>query len=179
MTTAEDWIATAPDGFHELADRLTWHTEVRWDVPDYVDDKAYVDDGRHVTTDLDEVEAFSSRWTDQPPHAADDPGSEVHGILIDLDVPAWLIPSSTSGHGHLYVDLPVLVGDLWDFLDAAVRVGLVEEGYVNACKARGMTSLRAPWVTKGEEPSTLRRRAQAEDEARRLHDQGGAAVLEF
>lgn len=160
---AADWLATAPDGFQEFVDRLTWHTEVQWDVPDYVDDEAHTDDGRHVTTDLAIAEAFSSEETGQ----GDNPDQHRHhGLLIDLDVNAWLIPSSSGpGHGHLYVDLSVPAGDLWDFLDAAVRIGLVEEGYVSACKSRGMTSLRAPWIRKGEEPSTIRRRAEAQAQA--------------
>lgn len=149
--TPQDWLRTAPEGLARLVRNLTWHHRVRWDAPDYIEDQEFGEggDGRKTTDDVDVVEAFSSA---RRPGPFDDPEAPpVHALLIDLDVPAWLVPSSTEGHGHLYVDLAVQEGDLWEFLDAAAMIGLVEEGYVSACKSRGMTSLRAPWVTKGQE----------------------------
>lgn len=149
MTATNDWLKTAPAGLAALIHRLTWHHRVRWDAPDYVEDEAFGEggDGRKVTTDLTEAEAISSAY----PDAIRPEGDQYHALLLDLDVPAWLIPSTTEGHGHLYVQLAVLDEELWEFLEAAAKIGLVEEGYVSACKSRGMTSLRAPWVRKGEE----------------------------
>lgn len=150
-----------PVGLRHLVRRLTWHSEIAWDVPDYEGDVAHAVDDRRATTDPEVVEAFSSCYRSdvdlEPAHQRN------HALLLDLDVPAWLLPSSTGGHGHLYVDLDIPEDKLWTFLDAAADIGLVEEGYVSACKARGMTSLRPPWIVKGQEPSTLRR--QAEEEA--------------
>lgn len=148
-----------PGALRQLVRRITWHSEIAWDVPDYEDDVAHAVDDRRATTDPDVVEAFSSAHrstVDNPPE------TRYHALLLDIDCPAWLLPSSTGGHGHLYVDLEIPDDKLWTFLDAAADIGLVEEGYVSACKARGMTSLRPPWIVKGEEPSTLRRQAETE-----------------
>lgn len=68
--------------------------------------------------------------------------------MVDLDVPATLIPSTTPGHSHLYIDVPVNWSDYQLLLDALALVGAVEPGYVQASKARGFTSLRLPWVKK-------------------------------
>ena len=161
MSAAADWVASAPAGFKAFMDRLTWHHQVAWDVPDYVgdDELGPGGDGRRTTTDLEQVEAISSSWREQRPQNqhVDDAGNPVsrHGLLIDLDVAAWLIPSSTAGHGHLYVDLDLDERDLWEFLEAAAKIGLVEDGYVSACRSRGMTSVRAPWVRKGFERSPV------------------------
>ena len=77
-------------------------------------------------------------------------GTEVHVLTfavrdISLDVLVGNAAATTlrspfqrsATKGPLALDLP--------------KIGLVEEGYVSACKSRGMTSLRAPWVKKGEE----------------------------
>jgi hypothetical protein len=159
---ARDYLQLrAPLGWEDLFRRLTWHHRVNWNAPDYITEEEHPDgsDGRATTTELDEVEAISSLYTEQDPWIDFGSLEEVepeprHALLIDLDGPAWLIPSSTGGHGHLYAEVPGGIPDdaLWRFLDAAVEIGLVEEGYVGACKSRGMTSLRAPWIRKGEEP---------------------------
>jgi hypothetical protein len=54
----------------------------------------------------------------------------LHTIMLDLDVPATLVPSSTPGHSHLYIDVPL------------------EDGYVSASIERGHTALRLPGVKK-------------------------------
>lgn len=146
---AEAWLLEAPVAFRQFLRQLTFHHRVRWDVPDYVEDEVLGEngDGRMVVDDILEAEAFSS----YQPGPFDAAGVPHHGLLLDIDVPAWLIPSSTAGHSHLYVQLAIPDEDLWEFLEAAVKIGLVEPGYVSACKSRGMTSLRAPWVVKGQE----------------------------
>jgi hypothetical protein len=169
-TDREHPLYALPWALRNLYQRLTWHTDVRWDVPDYVDDVAHAVDDRRATTDPEVMEAVSSctrATVDRPA------GERHHALLIDVDCPAWLIPSSTGGHGHLYVDLDIPDAALWRFLDAAAGIGLVEEGYVNACRERGMTSLRAPWIVKGEEPSTLRRQAELDAEQKAAAERMG------
>jgi hypothetical protein len=144
-----------PGGLVRLMRRLTPHHKVKWNAPDYIEAGEWPDgqgDGREEAPDLEHAEAVSSKYT--PDGWVTLANSDEHALLLDLDVPAWLIPSSTPGHSHLFVDLRVQGKDLWDFLDLAAKIGLVEEGYVGACKSRGMTSLRLPWIKKGEEPST-------------------------
>lgn len=73
-------------------------------------------------------------------------GSEDHAVLLDLDVPAYLVPSTTPGHTHLYVDVRCKEEDYFGLLDALVRCGVIELGYAQASKAKGGTYLRLPWV---------------------------------
>lgn len=72
----------------------------------------------------------------------------VHKPVLDIDVPVMLIPSSTEGHSHLYIDKSVSWDAYCKLLDALVECGIVERGYVQAAKNRGFTSVRLPWVKK-------------------------------
>lgn len=74
-----------------------------------------------------------------------------HFVLIDLDVNAAIIPSSTSGHGHLYIDHPVSWEHMERLLEVLVDMGIVEKGYLEASRTRRQTFLRLPWVKKGRE----------------------------
>jgi hypothetical protein len=71
-----------------------------------------------------------------------------HKVLLDLDVPAQLVPSSTEGHSHLYIDVSAPWEKIEALLDAMVGVGAVEPGYADVCKKRRMTNLRTPWTVK-------------------------------
>lgn len=75
-------------------------------------------------------------------------GAESHALLIDLDVPAWLVPSSTPGHSHLYVDVKIPTPTYYALLDALADAGVIQRGYANSSKHRGGTALRLPWVKK-------------------------------
>lgn len=74
-----------------------------------------------------------------------------HALLLDLDVPAYLVPSSTPGHSHLYVDVEIEQEDYWALLDALAKCGVIEKGYAQASKKKGGTFLRLPWVKKGDQ----------------------------
>lgn len=71
-----------------------------------------------------------------------------HAVLLDLDVPAYLVPSTTPGHSHLYIDVDCREEDYFAFLDAAAKIGVIESGYAKASKKKGATYLRLPWVKK-------------------------------
>jgi hypothetical protein len=71
-----------------------------------------------------------------------------HTVMIDIDHPVRVLPSSTAGHYHLYIDKPVGEIEYFRLLDALAEAGLVEQGYVAASKVRGSTHLRLPWVRK-------------------------------
>lgn len=85
-----------------------------------------------------------------------------HLIAIDVDHPTYLIPSSTPNHFHLYVDIPGGVREeaYFDWLDASVKIGLVQAGYAKAARVRGHSDLRLPWVAKypheGQQPRVER-----------------------
>lgn len=95
--------------------------------------------GRYDTTDLDLAKVITSRIVDDPEH---------HKLILDVDLPAQLIPSSTEGHFHLYVDKPIEKAAWETLLFALAAAGLIEQGYMRASIARGFTAVRLPWIAK-------------------------------
>lgn len=78
-------------------------------------------------------------------------GGGQHKLVLDVDLPAQLIPSTTEGHFHLYVDT-VIEHDKWEaLLIALAEAGVIEPGYMRASIARGFTAVRLPWVKKTSE----------------------------
>lgn len=75
-------------------------------------------------------------------------GSDLHKPVIDLDLAAKLVPSSTPGHFHLFIDREMPWETYVELLEALVKAGLVEPGYVDASRERGYTAVRLPWVRK-------------------------------
>jgi hypothetical protein len=71
-----------------------------------------------------------------------------HAPVIDIDIPHVYVPSSTPGHGHLYLDINMSNRAFWVLMEALVNAGVVEQGYLNASRARGYASVRLPWVKK-------------------------------
>lgn len=74
----------------------------------------------------------------------------LHRPVIDIDKPVQVVESTTGGHAHLYIDHMMPWEDYLELLAVMVKVGLVEEGYLNASKARGYTAVRLPWISKHE-----------------------------
>lgn len=74
---------------------------------------------------------------------------EKHRLLLDLDVPARLIPSSTEGHSHLYVDIEIDADEWADLIEALAKADVIERGYADISLERGHTDLRLPWIKKG------------------------------
>lgn len=74
-----------------------------------------------------------------------------HALLLDLDIPAYLVPSSTPGHSHLYVDVEIGEHDYFSLLDQLARCGVIQQGVANSARRKGGTSLRLPWKRKGTE----------------------------
>lgn len=73
-----------------------------------------------------------------------------HMAVLDIDIPHSLIPSSTEGHSHLYLDVEMSWRKYKRLLRALARAGVVEKGYVTASIKRGHTDVRLPWVKKGD-----------------------------
>lgn len=74
----------------------------------------------------------------------------MHYPCFDLDFPFGSIKviESASGNSHLYINVPLAWSDVVKLLDVFQEVGLLEAGYVQACKEQGMTRLRMPGVPK-------------------------------
>jgi len=72
----------------------------------------------------------------------------LHRPVIDLDIPCRYVPSTTPGHGHLYIDQPMSQEQFQGILDAMAVAGVVQEGYRKYSKQRGMALVRPPWIRK-------------------------------
>lgn len=96
--------------------------------------------GRFDTDDVEEAQVITS--------LIDRPGPKVHKVVLDIDLPAQLIPSSTPGHFHLYIDTEVPHDDYMKLLETLGHAGVIEPGYLGASKDRGFTAARLPWVKK-------------------------------
>jgi len=71
-----------------------------------------------------------------------------HRPVLDIDLPCELIPSSTPGKFHLYIDCPMTWVEYEKLLRALERARILESGYVNASIERKATMLRKPGVYK-------------------------------
>ena len=72
----------------------------------------------------------------------------MHKLVVDIDLPAVLVPSSTPGHFHLYIDHEIPAEAYWTLLRAMAAAGLVESNYAEASIDQGRSGVRLPWVKK-------------------------------
>lgn len=104
-------------------------------------------------------DSFEQRYATMNVADADVVSSEIYGkpdkhvVALDIDVPARLVPSSTEGHHHLHIDVECDWADYVEFLRAAAKVGIIEQGYADVSIQRRGTHLRVPWKRKGEDES--------------------------
>ena len=71
-----------------------------------------------------------------------------HAPVLDIDLPAALVPSSQKDHFHLYIDVEVPEEKYFALLDALADCKIIERGYASASKAKGGTFVRPPNVKK-------------------------------
>jgi len=63
-------------------------------------------------------------------------------------MPVAVLPSSTPGHNHLFIDKEMSWADYEKLLKVLAEVGIIEKGYLGACRRRGHSAVRLPWVKK-------------------------------
>jgi hypothetical protein len=118
-------------------------------------EEASLSPARIATTVQDpQAEAASSRIRPVSPwvKAQEQQGHEIHYLMLDIDAPAALIPSSTGGHHHLYIGIPMTwEKQLLPLLKALRDAKIIEDGFYYASEKRRATFLRLPWIKKGEE----------------------------
>lgn len=78
-------------------------------------------------------------------HLVDAP---LHAPIIDLDFPHRYVPSTTPGHAHLYLDVPVSRWRLYALLWGLYVGGVIERGYFLWSLRRGGTFVRREGVEK-------------------------------
>ncbi len=72
----------------------------------------------------------------------------VHSPALDIDIPIKLVPSSTPGHHHLYIDKELSWWQYQQLLMVLADCGIIEKGFACASIERKATFLRKPGVTK-------------------------------
>lgn len=102
-------------------------------------------ESHHVNTNsIDEAEIILSHEIDSDPWE--------HRPVLDIDFPVHVVPSSTPGHFHLYLNKKMTWGKYKNLLRALMEAGILESGYVIVSMERGYTSVRLPWVKKESRP---------------------------
>lgn len=74
--------------------------------------------------------------------------TKYHAPVLDIDFPCSVVPSSTPGHHHLFIDAPMPWAVYERLLRALEQAGILEHGFVQGSIARGQSSVRVPWVRK-------------------------------
>jgi hypothetical protein len=72
----------------------------------------------------------------------------LHMPVVDLDVPHELVESTTPGHGHLYLDVPMRFWRYAILLWGLYQAGVIERGFFWWALRRRATFVRPPHVRK-------------------------------
>lgn len=72
----------------------------------------------------------------------------LHRVVLDIDMEAALIPSSTPGHYHLILDHNIPWPKYIKLLAALADAGIIQKGYYAAAVTNGYTAIRPPWIKK-------------------------------
>lgn len=75
-------------------------------------------------------------------------GAGLHLPVIDIDWPCELLPSSTAGHHHLYIDSPMSWREYRKLLKALYKAHIIEEGFYKSSLKYKQTFVRKPGVMK-------------------------------
>lgn len=79
----------------------------------------------------------------------------LHKLFIDLDVEHWYVPSSTEGHGHLYVNVDLTPEELQELMNTLAGYGIVGKGWAYQVQGRGENTFRLPGHYKTEQEKQL------------------------
>jgi hypothetical protein len=71
-----------------------------------------------------------------------------HKPVLDIDLPVQVLPSSTPGHSHLFIDKELTWEQYTRLLYVLADIGIIETGYRTASLVRGYTAVRLPWIKK-------------------------------
>lgn len=97
-----------------------------------------VDNKHNYVTKLSEANLISSQIGT----------SSKHRVILDLDFPAALVPSSTPGHSHLYLDKQLTEGEMEKLIHVLHEVGIIAQGNLNQWSRFKALFLRLPWIKK-------------------------------
>jgi len=97
--------------------------------------------GPEIVTDIEHANIVTSEIEGKPGY---------HAPVLDLDIPHVYVPSTTEGHGHLYLDVKLDWYQMHRLLTTLSQLGIIEEGYARASIDRGYSAVRLPWIRKGD-----------------------------
>ena len=106
------------------------------------------DTDRTVVADLEQANLITSMVA-----GTDGTASDLHKVVLDVDLPVTVIESSTPGHFHVFIDKAMDWQTYFDLLRALCAAQIIEPGYLAAAERRGHTAVRLPWVRKPAELS--------------------------
>lgn len=109
----------------------------KWAV-DFKSDTDYEGTDRDRVDTWNEANALSSEIVRWPLHKGE------HCILLDIDQEAFLFPSGTHGHHHLYIEAMLPWRKYRVLLWVLQWCGVIERGYYKAAVRRKATFLRTP-----------------------------------
>jgi hypothetical protein len=82
-------------------------------------------------------------------------GTSKHAPILDLDFPHRYVPSTTPGHAHLYLDVPISRWRLFILLWGLYVGGVIEKGTFYWSLRRGGTFMRREGVKKTAEEAAV------------------------
>lgn len=83
-------------------------------------------------------------------------GSRKHAPILDLDFPHRYVPSTTPGHGHLYLDVPISRWRMFVLLWGLYVGGVIEFGNFWWSLRRGGTFMRREGIAKTPEEAAVK-----------------------
>ena len=99
-----------------------------------------IEEKRPEVAVIEDADIVTSEMTNRPGY---------HRPVLDIDMAVKVVPSSTAGHFHLFIDKELSWKRYRKLLKALVAAGIIEEGYLGASEERGFTGVRLPWKKKG------------------------------
>lgn len=109
----------------------------------------------YYSAEVDEPDAGECRTYKMPDLVLDDSdkanlvSSKVDGVwhmpVIDIDkIPVKVVPSTTEGNCHLYIDKKMTWRQYKNLLQSLYECGIIEGGYYSAALAESMTFVHKP-----------------------------------
>jgi hypothetical protein len=87
-------------------------------------------------------------WLDSANLVTSETPMGTHRVVLDIDMDAALIPSTTPGHHHLIIDKAMEWETYKELLRALAKAGIIEKGFADVSIAKKYSAIRTPWTKK-------------------------------
>lgn len=75
---------------------------------------------------------------------------DMHVIQLDLDIEHYYVPSTTPGHGHLFINKELSWAKYANLLNVLADLEIIQNGYRDCSLKRGYSALRVPGLDKND-----------------------------